>query len=233
MALIEFQRAFADLAASPRRCLLARVNPEIVLKSYNLSSIERRRLATMVRDRAMSVNCTLYRVNRLTPIYSVLPLTCFYLGDRLGSELDVFWASFDDATLQYGKEAWRFGNWLFARIAAGAIPRGPVEDAIRFELAAFEVRTAPPPRTRLLHFAYEPRAVLNPASGDDLVPAPCDRWVLLDATGASLEVHCLDGSVGSRTGLSMARDEIARPSELPAAAGAKAMPPALSLRSMW
>jgi hypothetical protein len=210
MALIDFQRAFADLAASPGRCLAARANPEIVFASYNLSSIERRRLATMVRDRAMSVNCTLYRVNRLTPIYSVLPLTCFYLGDRLGSELDVFWASFDDATLQYGKEAERFGNWLCGRIAAGEISKGPIEDAIRFELAAYEVRTAPlimdsrngtlHPRTRLLHFEYEPRAVLNPSGGGNLVPATNGRLVLLDATGGSLEVHCLDESADSTAG---------------------------------
>jgi hypothetical protein len=204
VALKDFQRAFADLASSPARCLAARENPESALASYDLTSVERRRLAAMVRDQAMSVNCTLYRVNRLTPIYSVLPLTCTYLGDRLSSELDLFWASFDDATLQYGKEARRFGDWVFCRIAAGRIARGPIEDAIRFELAAFEVRTAPRvspppgdsphPRTRLVRFEYEPRHVLNAVIGEEMVPAPGGRWVLLDATGVSLEVHCLDTS---------------------------------------
>jgi hypothetical protein len=210
VGLRDFQRAFADLASSPGRCLAAREDPETALASYDLTGVERRRLAAMVRDPAMSVNCTLYRVNRLTPIYSVLPLTCSYLGDRLSSELDLFWASFDDATLQYGKEARRFGNWLLSRIAAGRMAGGPIEDAIRFELAAFEVRTAPRvstppgdsphPRTRLVRFEYEPQHVLNPVIGEEMVPAPEGRWVLLDATGESLEVHCLDVSVDSGSG---------------------------------
>lgn len=207
MALRDFQRAFADLASSPARCLAARENPERALASYDLTDVERRRLEAMVRDHAMSVNCTLYRVNRLTPIYSVLPLTCSYLGDRLSPELDAFWASFDDATLQYGKEARRFGNWLLSRIAAGQIAGGPIEDAIRFELAAFEVRTAtrastpagesPHPRTRLVRFEYEPHRVLNPVIEDEMVPVPDGRWVLLDATGETLEVHCLDAATGA------------------------------------
>jgi hypothetical protein len=206
VALKDFQRAFADLASSPDRCLAARENPEKALASYDLTSVERRRLAAMVRDSAMSVNCTLYRVNRLTPIYSVLPLTCSYLGDRLGSELDLFWASFDDATLQYGKEARRFGDWVLSRIAAGQIAGGPIEDAIRFELAVFEVRTAPRvatlpgesphPRTQVVRFEYEPRQVLDPALGDKVVPVANGRWVLLDATGEALEVHCLDSVMG-------------------------------------
>jgi hypothetical protein len=207
MALGDFQRAFADLAASPERCLEARENPDVALGSYDLTGVERRRLAAMVREPAMSVNCTLYRVNRLTPIYSVLPLTCFFLADRLASELSLFWTSFDDATLQYGKEAWRFGKWVLARIAAGDVPKGPVEDAIRFELAAFAVRTAPRVpdakdeyrngRKQLVRFVYEPSAVLDPSTGETLVPTERGEWVLLDATGESLEVHRLKFSAGT------------------------------------
>lgn len=212
MALGDFQRAFADLAASPGRCLVAREDPRRAFGAYDLTDVERRRLEAMARDPGMSVNCTLYRVNRLTPIYSVLPLTCWYLGDRLGSELDLFWASFDDATLQYGKEARRFGDWLLSRIAAGQITGGPIEDALRFELAAFEVRTAARiatpacggrhSRTRVVRFEYEPATVLDPVIGATLAPVPGGRLVLLDATGETLEVHCLrtsiDGEPGAR-----------------------------------
>jgi hypothetical protein len=200
LSLTEFQRAFADLIASPGRCLSARENPGGVLASYGLSERERRRLEAMVREKAMSINCTLYRVNRLTPVYSVLPLTSSFLGDSLLFELEAFWASFDDATLQYRREAWRFGEWLLNRIALGVLPGGPIEDAIRFELAAFEVRTAPResgqadcyphPRKRLVRFAYDPHQVLNHASGP-LAPLSREEWVLLDATGDELAVHRL------------------------------------------
>jgi len=207
VSLTEFQRAFADLIASPERCLAAREEPTEVFDSYKLTLRELLRLRSMVRSEAMSVNCTLYRVNRLTPIYSVLPLTCSLLGDQLRSELEAFCASSDQASSQYRLEAWRFGNWLLDRIASGILRGGRIEDAIRFELAAFDVRTAPRtpdrpdgyphPRKRLLRFTYDPDIVLNPAKRDDNSPQRCgeDEWVLLDATGDSLTVSRLRGSL--------------------------------------
>jgi hypothetical protein len=206
LSLTEFQRAFADLIASPELCLSVRDKPADALAQYELSHRERSRLEAMVRDEAMSINCTLYRVNRLTPLYSVLPLTCLLLGDRLGLELEEFWKSFDDATLQYRREAWRFGEWLLKRIGAGLLNGGPIEDAIRFELAAFEVRTAPResgqtdayshPRKRLERFAYDPEQLLKHATGP-LEPLSREEWILLDATGDELVVHRL-GPSGTR-----------------------------------
>src|SRR5215208_487041 len=127
MSIAEFQRAFADLIASPERCVALR---------------EKKRLETMVHHEAMSVNCSLYRVNRLIPVYSVLPHSCRLLGNRLMDELDAFWAASRHATLQYRWESWRFGLWLEERIAARRLPGGPVEDAIRLEMAMFDVKAA-------------------------------------------------------------------------------------------
>ena len=127
MSLTDFQRAFADLISSPERCLAARADSHSAFASYDLTEREQYRLNMMVHDRAMSINCTLYRVNRLTPVYSVLPLTCAFLGDRLLYELKSFWESFDDASLQYRREAWRFGHWLQKRIASGLLEGGPIE----------------------------------------------------------------------------------------------------------
>jgi hypothetical protein len=198
MCLSEFQRAFADLIAAPERCLTARQDPDGAFAGYGLTDRECQRLARMVSDPGMSVNCTLYRVNRLTPVYSVLPLTCGLLGEQLVSQLDAFWGSGAEATIQYGREAARFGGWLQARMAEGALP-GPVRDALAFELAAFEVRTAqggdgadassPEARKRWIRFTYDPAEVLDPERRPgDLVPLAQEEWVLLDATGDGLKV---------------------------------------------
>ena len=40
------------------------------------------------------------------------------------------------------RESWRFGLWLEERIAARRLPAGPVEDAIRLEMAMFDVQAA-------------------------------------------------------------------------------------------
>jgi hypothetical protein len=206
MSLAEFQRAFADLISSPQRVLAARLDAGEVLRRYALDAREHRRLTAMINDPGMSINCTLYRVNRFTPLYAVLPLTCDWLGARLSTELDAFWASSRDATLQYGPESHRFGLWLQERIEAGVLPPGPIEDAIRLELAAFEVRTTssalpsesyPHPRKRLLRFTYPTAAVLHPGSATSDVPAPpAQEWVLLDATGDALRVNRLDPVAG-------------------------------------
>lgn len=206
MSLAEFQRAFADLISSPPLVLAARANPDAVLGDYHLDARERRRLIAMLGDAGMSINCTLFRVNRLTPLYSVLPLTCAWLGASLSTELDAFWAASRNASLQYGPEAWRFGRWIQARIEAGSLSPGPVEDALRFELAAFEVRTAategppelyPHPRKRLLRFRYPADIVLDPrADASSRAPSPRGEWLLLDATGETLEVYRLDDGAG-------------------------------------
>jgi hypothetical protein len=199
MSLAEFQRAFADLIASPALTLRARCEPDDVFGSYDLDAREHRRLRAMVRDEGMSVNCTLFRVNRFTPLYSVLPLTCHWIGTRLGPELDAFWDASRDATLQYGPEAERFGAWLDARIAARVVEGGPVEDALAFELAAFHVRTAPTagdpasevhPRKRLVAFRHPVDLVLNPPADPHAVASLAEpEWLLLDATSGELEVR--------------------------------------------
>jgi hypothetical protein len=204
MSLAEFQRAFSDLIASPALALGARHHAGNVLSGYDLDARERRRLIAMTRDPAMSINCTLFRVNRLTPLYSVLPLTCRWLGTRLSAQLDAFWAASRDATIQYGPEAWRFGEWLQDQIRAGLLSPGPIEDAIQFEVAAFEVRTAPSdlpadryphPRKRVVRFKYAPDVVLNPSTLDEnCEPSPTEECLLLDATGEALQVYRLAGN---------------------------------------
>jgi hypothetical protein len=121
MSLEQFQRAFAELVASPPLCLAVQSGPEL-LDEYTLTSRERERLHAMASHPGMSHNCTLYRANRLTPIARCLPATCLHLGPRLRAEFDNFLATSSDAfDLQFRGEAERFARYLNARLAGGAI----------------------------------------------------------------------------------------------------------------
>lgn len=203
MSIAEFQRAFADLIASPERCVALREGAEDVLAGYDMTPRERTRLATMVHDESMSVNCSLYRVNRLVPVYSVLPHSCRLLGDRLMDELDAFWAASRHATLQYRWESWRFGLWLEERIAARRLPGGPVEDAIRLEMAMFDVQAAQRggsgSRRRVVLLRYDPDELLDPAiEAEDLQPLASGVTVLIDATGQQLSVRRVDEALNGK-----------------------------------
>jgi hypothetical protein len=60
MSLAEFQRAMADLAASPAFCGAAQVDPIRALSSYMLSSRESARIASVVHQPGMAVHCTIH-----------------------------------------------------------------------------------------------------------------------------------------------------------------------------
>ena len=201
MSIAEFQRAFADLIASPERCVALREGNADVLADYAMTPREKKRLETMVHHEAMSVNCSLYRVNRLIPVYSVLPHSCRLLGDRLMDELDAFWAASRHATLQYRWESWRFGLWLEERIAARRLPGGPVEDAIRLEMAMFDVQAAQRgdhggSRRRIVLLRYDPDELLDPTiAAEDLQPLASGVTVVIDATGEELAVRRVDDTL--------------------------------------
>lgn len=191
MSIAEFQRAFAELIASPERCLDLR-DGAAGLADYQLSARERQRLQSMVREEGMSINCSLFRVNRLIPVYSVLPNSCRLLGGRLMAELDAFWAASRHATLQYRWEAWRFGVWLQERIAAGLLPGGPVDDAVRLELAIFDAQAAMEPtgRQRIVRLRYDPDMLLDPTiRPEELASLPMEITVMIDATAKQLAIR--------------------------------------------
>ncbi len=148
MTAAAFQLALAELVASPVQCLEIRERPTPILERYDLSEREKRRLVCMVRQPGMSTNCTLYRSNRVTPIYTLLQSTCFVLGDLLGPELDEYWAHFDFDDLQFKQEIERFGNFLKHRIAAGKLEIPILAEVLDFDLAWNALRFSP--RRRIL-----------------------------------------------------------------------------------
>lgn len=137
MSLEAFQQAFAYFTASPARCLALRGDARLA-EPFALDAREQRRLLAMVRHTGMSHHCTLYRANRLTPLGRSLPRTCAALGPALTETLEAFWASSDEAELQFKREAQRFGAWLLERMDAGTLVQPGLADTVRTELQALD-----------------------------------------------------------------------------------------------
>lgn len=221
MALESFQKAMADLFASPEACHILQTNSQSFLRKYVLSSIEERRLISIARQKGMATCCTLYRVNRITPLYTLLPRTCFILGEHLRHEVDLFWNSDDETDLQFSEEISCFAEFLRLRLQNNQIKNDYLEEVLEFELATNELRYLPRmsilktlankrsqsdgqklilhPLIRLVKFYHEPETLLrllinmSPLS-DDLIQG--EFYVLLDATKPELEVRKIDKKLG-------------------------------------
>ena len=138
-----FQQAMCDLVASPDLCLALVQSPEQVLGRYDLSDRDRRRLVEVVQQPGMLVNCSLYRANRLSPIYNLVPHTCFLLGDALLDEATEFWKGFKETRMQFHEEVKQFGDFLRRRIESGLLQNPILAEVLEYELALNEFRYTP------------------------------------------------------------------------------------------
>jgi hypothetical protein len=205
MTLAAFQTALCDLTASPQLSLLARLEPANVFAAYDLTPRELMRLISVVQQRGMSTNCTLYRVNRITPLYTMLPNTSFLLGDELVTWADRFWLT-QKADLQFGPEVEKFGAFLLEQISLGALQNEYLEEVMNFEMSVNELlfvskkdvkdRLRDPlefgldskvqlhPLIRVVRFSHEPTTVLSRLALPELPPADLptsEYYLLLDA----------------------------------------------------
>ncbi len=163
MTLLAYQRALSRMIASPTFCLAVRADAEAALADYDLTERELRRLAAVAFQPGMSTSCTLYRVNRITPIATYLPLTSFLLGDGLIAEAELFWDEGTPSDLQFGPETERFGRFLERRVAAGELTDPYLGEILAFELAVNRVRVARPgePLAETVIFHHEPLPLLD------------------------------------------------------------------------
>src|ERR1051325_5309390 len=138
MTMEAFQRAMCDLVASPDLCIALLESPEEVLGRYDLSERDRRRLVEVVQQPGMFVNCSLYRANRLSPIYNLIPHTCFLLGDSLLDEATEFWKGFKETRLQFHDEVKEFAGFLRRRLEKGLLQKLMLAEVIEYELALNE-----------------------------------------------------------------------------------------------
>ena len=142
MSMAAFQRAYADLASSPRLCLAVRADPDAALAPYALNARERLRLARAVWQRGMDANCTLYRVTRITPLNTVLPLTLGLIRPLLRDLLDAYWEDHPVHDVRFAREAERFIDWLEAHPSALPEQADEIVALARRELAVEEERLA-------------------------------------------------------------------------------------------
>ncbi len=195
MSLSEFQRALCDLIASPERCLRWRSRPEDLLAEYDLSPRELRRIDSVIRQPGMSVNCTLYRVNRITPVYTLLPLTCFLLGSDLLPLMERFWSLPGATDLEFKSEIERFADFL--RSQSDLAERPYVAEVLEFELALTEMQFMPRRRLR--------RELADAKDGAEA-----------HGLGANPLVRVLRFQHDPIVLLQILADQVARPGELPA-----------------
>jgi hypothetical protein len=196
MSLSEFQRALGDLIASPQRSAEAAARPQQAFDGYLLTRREWHRLWRMASDERMRMNCTLYRINRIIPIHSVLPRTCRRLGQALGGVFDAYFAEEADGTLQYLREAHRFAHWLLAHPPAIDLSFDALRDLLTFELACHHVMIAPrqppgtdrdDPRLCLVSLHHDIGSLIADQATAAL-PLSAPMTLLLDARGDSLSV---------------------------------------------
>ena len=211
-----------DLVASPDLCVALVQSPEEVLGRYDLSDRDRRRLVEVVQQPGMLVNCSLYRANRLSPIYNLIPHTCFLLGDALLDEATEFWNGFRETRLQFHEEVMQFGDFLRRRIELGLLQNPMLAEVLEYELALNEFRYTGRldvlmrlelsnsvaresnrirlhPLIRVLLFNHEPGPLLRLL--DERKPPPYELaegefWLLLDGKGEEVEVKLIDSGVG-------------------------------------
>ena len=114
--LIDFQRALADLTASPSLCREVRATPQTLRDRYDdLTDREWRRLVAIVASKGMEANCILYRANRLAPVALNLPNTCTALGDDLNRLISAYWESEPRTDVHFLVEADRFCRFLLTQ----------------------------------------------------------------------------------------------------------------------
>jgi hypothetical protein len=183
-----------------------------VLGRYDLSDRDRRRLVEVVQQPGMLVNCSLYRANRLSPIYNLVPHTCFLLGNALLDEATEFWKDFSETRLQFHDEVKQFGDFLRRRLETGSLQNPMLAEVIDYELALNEFRYTSRrdvpseskgvqlhPLIRVLLFRHEPRRLLEFL--EERRPPPYDLaegefWLLLDGKGEEVEIKLIDPGVG-------------------------------------
>jgi hypothetical protein len=222
LALQAFQYALSELVASPPLCLAVRAGKIDFFNQLDLSETEKARLMEVVWQPGMSVSCSMYRSNRITPIYTLLNFTCFLLGADLKREVDEYWTSSQLPDLQFKEEIERFGRYLKGRITAGAITNPFVEEVLNFELAMNELQFVPRqkilcqiqramargetglfrvnPLIRVLLFRHEPFEVVDTLRQGRAPSGELPRgefFVVLSALEEPIDMKRLDANLGN------------------------------------
>jgi hypothetical protein len=135
MSLAAFQRGLCALIASPALCRSLRRDSSELPAAWDLTPLERRRLVAIACHRGMSANCSVYRATRLTPLWTLLPRSCFLLGVALQRELDRYWEGQSATDLQFSSEVDAFAAYVRTRLDCRRLAVPYLRETLAFELA--------------------------------------------------------------------------------------------------
>jgi hypothetical protein len=155
MSSPDFQLALAQLIASPQHCVGALDDEAAFFAGYTLNEREQRRLRSVLRQEGLSACCTLYRMNRVTPIYMQLLNTCTVLGGEFIGLLEAFWSSHAATNMQFRDEVMAFGNFLSGKIRRGDLTIPYLPEILDLELALNELSYLPEGEHRVLKPGFD------------------------------------------------------------------------------
>jgi hypothetical protein len=155
MSAHDFQLAMASLIASPEKCCAVLTEEDPFFSRYDLTEKEKIRLHSIVRQRGISACCSLYRMNRVTPVYSQLSNTCMLLKDDLILLVEEFWKYLTKPSLQFREEVLEFGYFLMKKIDAGIIRTAYLKEVLQLEIAMNELSYLPEGENRILTFEHD------------------------------------------------------------------------------
>ena len=215
MALASFQRALFDLIAQPALCMQAKENPGILSDRYELTPKEFNRLHSVIRQKGMATNCTLYRINRVTPLYTLMPYTCKLLGDDLLPLLVAFWEMHGRTNLQFKDEVMLFAEYLQLSILKGVVRIPFLEEVLDFESKINELRYQKVevaaeeaagaytlnPVIRVVPFRHAPQALFDLLTSDEPLKQSFDiqtgeYYLLLEQNGDEIEMKVISAELG-------------------------------------
>ena len=173
MSVHDFQIVLAKLIASPQLCRRALADEATVFADYILTEKEKNRLHAVLRQRGMSACCSLYRMNRVTPLYSQLSNTCTLLGDDLVPIIKAFWKHMSETSLQFKEEVLAFGHFLTGSDSAAQIPY--LQEVLQLEIAMNELSYLPEGEVRYLTFEHDIYAILQAIAAGTLHSATIGR----------------------------------------------------------
>jgi hypothetical protein len=168
LSLPDFQLAFARLIASPRLCADTIANEDQFFAGYQLSDKEKRRLHAVLRQKGISACCSLYRMNRVTPVYSQLSNTCTILGDELIPVIEAFWNQLTTPSLQFREEVLGFGHFLMDKIDRGLVVKPYLKEILQLEMAMNEISYMPQGEYRIISFEYDIHEILDALAAGNL-----------------------------------------------------------------
>jgi hypothetical protein len=167
------------------------------------------------------------RLNRSSPILTLLQYSCLALGGRLDGELASFWKSVGYADLPFDATIGRFAHFLKRRVENGTVRIYFLPELLDFELSMHELRFTSRGPYLERGEPREPSALVQRGTRLELHPLmrvlrfPCDAQALFETLAHGDCIHCNVRSYETFVLLSALRDSVPELRHVPAELGRK------------